>query len=680
MLSIVCQGNNDQNLQKPPSLLISPRSPQPQKSPKPHGIRSPLGPPQTPMSPGLSRSSRVQKTLHAVIDMMSVPPRYYVDTKMYVIYITSGVIIGLFILSTYNFVMMILTEKTYIYIPFYIFIPLGLLFFSFGILSVVGSLFFWIAASSSSFQTNSQYFSATKTPLPPEYSDYPMVVVQMPVYKESLAVIEKTYGYVKKAMDCYIEKGGKAKLFICDDGLQLIDPEDRLRFYTNNNINFIARPAENRKGIFKKASNLNYALHVAAKVTTSPLMPEVALLELWKEMNEEFIGYGDLSLPDECLLLLIDVDTKIPETCMHDVVGEFVENKALAYTQHFTQPFDEQNGNYWEKIISFFTSKIYIIGIGASCCMGDMAPIVGHNVFFRWSSLKKLTYEEDNRTKVWSENNVSEDFDVYLRLSLINEYGRFVMYTGNDFQEGVSLTFIDEVIKFRKFAYGACELVFNKIPAWITKGPINKTYIRYLRSRNIKWYHKLSLTMYMTTFFAMGSAFPLMLIEGVFSIVNPSIYDVYMLRTFDIMLTCVFVFGIISTSGCILFAWRQQKNPNLLKIVWDEVKWVPFIALFFNSVLFHITTAAYTYFFDLKIVWGATCKDAVDMNCFTALKVTILTYKREYILFTLLIAGYSVCLVYFDIDMYRGWAVMMYSIGHLVGPILLNPKIMSLSY
>jgi hypothetical protein len=109
-----------------------------------------------------------------------------------------------------------------------------------------------------------------------------------------------------------------------------------------------------------------------------------------------------------------------------------------------------------------------------------------------------------------------------------------------------------------------------------------------------------------------------------------------MLRTFDIMLTCVFVFGVISTSGCILFAWRQQKNANILKIIWDEVKWVPFVALFFNSVLFHITTASFTYFFDLKIVWGATCKDMVDMNCFTALKETILTYKREYILFTLL--------------------------------------------
>jgi hypothetical protein len=644
---------------------------------------SPLGRGQ-PMSPGPTRSPRVQKTFNSVIDVSFIPPRYYVDTKMYVIYITCGIILGLFVLSTYNFVMLIMTEETYLYIPFYVFIPLGVLFFSFGIVSVIGSLFFWIAASSSAFQTNSQYFSATKTPLPLEYCDLPMIVVQMPVYKESLSVITKTYEYVKKAIDYYVKQGGSAKIYICDDGLQHIDPQDRLMFYANHNIAFIARPVENRKGIFKKASNLNYALHVSTKVTeyitSESLTPDAALVRIWQEMNQEFVGCGDLSIPDDCLILLIDVDTKIPETCLYDVIGEFVENKALAYTQHFTQPFDEQKESYWEKVISFFTSKIYIIGIGASCCMGDMAPIVGHNVFFRWSSLQKLAYQDENRYKVWSENNVSEDFDVYLRLSLINEYGRFVMYTGNDFQEGVSLTYIDEVIKFRKFAYGACELVFNKFPEWLTKGPINKTYIRYLQSTNIRWYHKLSLSMYMTSFFAMGSAFPLMMMEGICSIVKPEIYDVYMLRTFDIMLTCVFVFGIISTSGCILFAWRQQKNANILKIIWDEVKWVPFVALFFNSVLFHITTASFTYFFDLKIVWGATCKDMVDMNCFTALKETILTYKREYILFTLLLAGYSVCLVYFDIDMYRGWAVMMYSAGHLLGPILLNPKIMSLSY
>jgi hypothetical protein len=52
--------------------------------------------------------------------------------------------------------------------------------------------------------------------------------------------------------------------------------------------------------------------------------------------------------------------------------------------------------------------------------------------------------------KVWGEDSVSEDFDMYIRLASVGSLGRYVMYTGEDFQEGVSLTYMDEVIKFKK--------------------------------------------------------------------------------------------------------------------------------------------------------------------------------------------------------------------------------------
>lgn len=50
----------------------------------------------------------------------------------------------------------------------------------------------------------------------------PQIVVQMPVYKESLKeVIQLTYFSVKRAMDYYISKGGTVKFIICDDGFQV---------------------------------------------------------------------------------------------------------------------------------------------------------------------------------------------------------------------------------------------------------------------------------------------------------------------------------------------------------------------------------------------------------------------------------------------------------------------------
>lgn len=40
--------------------------------------------------------------------------------------------------------------------------------------------------------------------------------------------------------------------------------------------------------------------------------------------------------------------------------------------------------------------------------------------------------------------------------------GRYCTYTGEGFQEGVSLTAADEVIRLRKYAYGSCEIMLNK--------------------------------------------------------------------------------------------------------------------------------------------------------------------------------------------------------------------------
>lgn len=60
-----------------------------------------------------------------------------------------------------------------------------------------------------------------------------------------------------------------------DDGLAYMTEEEqqeRIRFYRENHISWVARPKNNsecgyiRKGRFKKASNMNFALNVANKV------------------------------------------------------------------------------------------------------------------------------------------------------------------------------------------------------------------------------------------------------------------------------------------------------------------------------------------------------------------------------------------------------------------------------
>lgn len=70
------------------------------------------------------------------------------------------------------------------------------------------------------------------------------------------------------------------------DLLQVISQEEqwaRTAFYEKHSIAFVARPPLGRRGVFKKASNLNYQLAVSDRVAAlaaDGLTPQQALLKV----------------------------------------------------------------------------------------------------------------------------------------------------------------------------------------------------------------------------------------------------------------------------------------------------------------------------------------------------------------------------------------------------------------
>jgi hypothetical protein len=81
---------------------------------------------------------------------------------------------------------------------------------------------------------------------------------------------------IKKAMQTYDRQGGSSSIFVHDDGLQLLsetDRQERIGFYADNDMGWVARPAHDRfeggfkrRGRFKKASNMNYGLALSLKM------------------------------------------------------------------------------------------------------------------------------------------------------------------------------------------------------------------------------------------------------------------------------------------------------------------------------------------------------------------------------------------------------------------------------
>jgi hypothetical protein len=77
-----------------------------------------------------------------------------------------------------------------------------------------------------------------------------------------------------------------------------------------------------------------------------------------------------------------------------------------------------------------------------ACANGEVAPFMGHNAFLRWKAIQDAAFIDpaDGKEKIWSETNVSEDFDMALRLLLRGYIIRWATYSNGGFKEGVSLT------------------------------------------------------------------------------------------------------------------------------------------------------------------------------------------------------------------------------------------------
>ena len=289
-------------------------------------------------------------------------------------------------------------------------------------------------------------------------------------------------------MQTYARQGGTSSIFVHDDGLQLIseqDRQERIAFYADNNIGWVARPPHSgapdgfkRAGRFKKASNMNYGLELSLK-----LERHLATLEAEDEDDSDDLEERALQLAIEEtfqesggrwrpwasnaksirigeLILIVDSDTVVPEDCFRDAARELHACPEVGIIQHESDVMQVAN-HYFENGIAHFTRRINK-SISLGCSNGEVAPFVGHNAFLRWSALQDASFidVEDGKRKIWSESNVSEDFDMALRLQLKGYIIRWATYSDGGFKEGVSLTCDDELNRWQKYAYGEWFLWF----------------------------------------------------------------------------------------------------------------------------------------------------------------------------------------------------------------------------
>lgn len=437
---------------------------------------------------------------------------------------------------------------------------------------------------------NSKFYSAYCSPRLHD-RELPHITIQCPVYKEGLqSVIAPTVKSIKDAISTYELQGGSANMFINDDGLQLIDEEERrarIDFYADHSIGWTARPGHKkngfiRKGKFKKASNMNYGLMLSCSVEDKLLMvdrhpgwtqsDEAQAYEacLKEVIAERQVAWADGNIRIGDYILLIDSDTRVPADCLLDACSEMEQSPDVGIMQ-FASGVMNVTGSYFENGITFFTNLIYS-AIKYTVSNGDVAPFVGHNAILRWSAIQQVGHmDEDGYEKFWSESHVSEDFDMSLRLQCNGYIIRLAAWDHGGFKEGVSLTVYDELARWEKYAYGCNELLFHPIRKWIYKGPFTPLFRTFLFS-NIRMTSKITIVSYIGTYYAIGAAWIMTTVNYLAIGWFNGYLDKYYIDSWKVWFSLVIVFNGLGNIALAAMRYRDDqggllsncKSPDLL--------------------------------------------------------------------------------------------------------------------
>ncbi|KAK0475534.1 glycosyl transferase family group 2-domain-containing protein [Armillaria novae-zelandiae] len=443
----------------------------------------------------------------------------------------------------------------------------------------------------------------------------------------------------------------------------------------------------------KDGDDMSRMLDMEGDEDTEEMALQMAMEQVYDESGLRFrpwAAFGKGMRIGE-IILLVDSDTIVPEDCLRDAAREMAACPNVAIIQHESDVMQVAN-HYFENGIAYFTRRINRC-ISMACANGEVAPFVGHNAFLRWKALQDAAFvDPDDKVakasgeeRIWSESNVSEDFDMALRLLMRGFDIRWATYSNGGFKEGVSLTVDDELNRWQKYAYGCNELLFNPLVQWFRKGPIAHQINRFMWCK-APIHYKLSVMAYMFSYYGIAASVTIGIINyALLGFQFP--VDGFYMHSFEIWLATTVVFFGSGNVGYTLLEYRLGHKPLVRGFI-ENVMWVPFFFFFFGGLSIPVSQALLAHLFSYDITWSATIKEVQRSNFFKEIPKIAKRFWFPLIVSTLLIAGMiilstSLVPLGWRVDG-SAWAVIFpLSVAagcHILFPIVLNPWLMVFSY
>jgi Glycosyl transferase family group 2 len=594
------------------------------------------------------------------------------------------------------------------------------------------------------FKQNTKYFSMIPEAKQPgdEWLD---VTIQIPVYKESLQdVLMPTLKSCMKARDHYIGNSqAMCNIVVCDDGIMnylndnfpaaemlwenvvetkgkvvrlsqilkriprvarrhlkglrsknIYEVFHRMLFYYHFQIGWVSRSTIDRRGKFKKASNLNTHLRLnfgAEDLSRSSgkSFEDCLLTVAHSDDGARYIMFGN-NVRIGHLICVNDADARMQAPVIFKTVPEFLNDQRLGFTQHATKTLDDQRGeSFYLRMIAAYTDALYQGHFLLSSILGCHPPLVGHSIFIRSEAIKQcgrmrnlrnaqrwlkniglpfLSVDQVGfknlhgglRSEYWSETHVSEDFELMIHLYNIGYNGRYIAYPGCEFQEGVTRTFDEEAGRHRKFALGAHELVFNPFQEMLGHGiftPLFKTFI----TCDIPAYYKIFLTAYLFSYTGGGTYIIVFTIASIARMLDSGdIKTLYAFSPAGIIVLNVLVYYIIGFS-CFLIAllrmhwinkdlffpeYRRSKCYLIFQQTWYALR---FQMMFYTAMGNYFFLGSMDHLMSRPNICGATNKDSIEQSRCVALWETIkFNTGSWWISFLMLLLAYATVLQEYD--------------------------------